>query len=291
MRAKGLWPWRPYALAAALALVASCVVGATPNKAPLLFGITPVFLVDQASFLDGWNRYLSERLQRPVRFVRRKTYAEITDLLQNGELDAAWICSFSYVFHRTSLRLVAIPVFRGEPFYESYLIVPAADTATQGYTDLADKVFAYVEPRSNTGYLYPRYAIQQLGEDPNGYFRDTFFTWSHPDSVHAVAERVADAAAVDSYIWESLRLSDPALTERTRVVSRSKQFGFPPVVAGALLGESERQALADVILGMHEDAEGRRLLGLLHLDRFIPPRDEIYDGIPAMIEALLPLSE
>jgi phosphonate transport system substrate-binding protein len=289
MRAIG--PWRHYALAAALALVASCVTGATPSQTPLLFGITPVFLVDQASFLDGWNRYLSERLQRPVRFVRRKTYAEITDLLQNGELDAAWICSFSYVFHRTSLRLVATPVFRGEPYYESYLIVPAADTATQGYTDLADKVFAYVEPRSNTGYLYPRYAIQQLGEDPNGYFRDTFFIWSHPDSVHAVAERVADAAAVDSYIWESLRLSDPALTERTRVVSRSKQFGFPPVVAGVLLGESERQALADVILTMHEDAEGRRLLGLLHLDRFIPPRDEIYDGIPAMIEALLPLSE
>lgn len=297
MRAQGPGPWRAHWLATVLALMAACATGASsgptphPAQAPLLFGITPVFLVDQASFLDGWNRYLSERLGRPVRFVRRKTYAEITDLLQNGELDAAWICSFSYVFHRTSLRLVAIPVFRGEPYYESYLIVPAADTGTLGYGDLEGKVFAYVDPRSNTGYLYPRYAVQQLGEDPNGFFRDTFFTWSHPDSVHAVADRVADAAAVDSYIWESLKLSDPVLTGRTRVVSGSKQFGFPPVVAGTLLAEPDRRALADVLVGMHEDPEGQRLLGILHLDRFMPPRDEIYDGIPAMIEALLPVSE
>ena len=291
MRARGPRPWRPYALAAALALVASCIVGAAPAQTPLRFGITPVFLVDQASFLEGLNRYLSERLQRPVRFVRRKTYAEITDLLQNGELDAAWVCSFSYVFNRTSLRLVAIPVFRGEPYYQSYLIVHFSDITTQGYADLADRVFAFVDPRSNTGYLYPRYAIQQLGEDPNRFFRDSFFTWSHPDSVHAVAERVADAAAVDSYIWESLRLSQPALTDRTRVVSGSKPFGFPPVVAGTLLSESERQRLAQILLAMHEDREGQRLLSLLHLDRFTPPRAEIYDGIAAMIESLLPLSE
>ncbi len=291
MRAPQGRRWASCALIAALVLVSVGVASDTRGRAPLLFGITPVFLVDQASFLDGWNRYLSEHLDRPVRFVRRKTYAEISDMLLNGELDAAWICSFSYVFNRSGLRLVAVPVFRGAPYYESYLIVPAADAVTQGYADPADKVFAYVDPRSNTGYLYPRYTIQQLGQDANGYFRETFFTWSHPESVHAVAERVADAAAVDSYIWESLKLSDPALTAQTRVVSGSQAFGFPPVVAGTLLDASERERLAWALLTMHEDAEGRRLLDLLHLDRFMPPSEEIYDGIPAMIEAVMPVTE
>lgn len=291
MRAFERWPWLTLWLAATLAFGAVAGPPAATARAPLLFGITPVFLVEQASFLDGWNRYLSERLGQPVRFVRRKTYAEIADLLQSGELDAAWVCSFSYVFHRATLRLVAVPVFRGEPYYESYLIVPAADTATRGYADLSGAVFAYVDPRSNTGYLYPRYAVQQLGEDPDRFFRDRFFTWSHPDSVHAVAEQVADAAAVDSYIWESLKLGDPALTAHTRVVSGSPRFGFPPVVAGTLLDEPEREALATALLGMHEDAEGRRLLAVLHLDRFMPPSEEIYDRIPAMIEALLPAAE
>lgn len=261
------------------------------TPAPLLFGITPVFLVDQTNFTDGWKTYLSERLERPVQFLRRKSYVEITDLLLNGELDAGWLCSFSYVFNRASLKAIAVPVFRGEPFYESYLIVPAEDRTTRDYADLAGKVFAYVEPRSNTGYLYPRFAVKELGRDPNQFFRTTFFTWSHADSVLAVSDRLADAAAVDGYIWEALKLSDPGLTARTRLVSRSRQFGFPPVVAGALLDGEEKARFTRVLLEMHEDPEGRRLLALLHLDRFIEPDESIYDGIPAMIESVGSMSE
>jgi hypothetical protein len=37
-------------------------------------------------------------------------------------------------------------VFHGEPFDESYLIVPAEDRTTRDCADLAGKVFAYVEP-------------------------------------------------------------------------------------------------------------------------------------------------
>lgn len=284
---------------AVLALLSWVLFGVTPVSAnppapvpaPLSFGITPVFLVDQANFLEGWKTYLSERLGRPVRFVRRKSYVEITDLLLNGDLDAAWICSFSYVFNRASLKALAVPLFRGEPYYESYLIVPASDGSTQGYAGLAGKVFAYVEPRSNTGYLYPRYAIKQLGRDPNRYFRDSFFTWSHADSVVAVADRLADAAAVDGYIWETLRLGNPSLTDRTRRVSVSRQFGFPPVVAGAFFEGEELAGFTRVLLGMDGDPEGRRLLGLLHLDRFITPAADLYEGIPAMLEATESVAE
>lgn len=287
----GRWAALPVLVAVVAFLAAGRAVAEAEDPDAFHFGITPVFLVDQARFLDGWGAYLSERLGRPVRFVRRKTYAEITDLLLSGELEAARICSFSYVFNRHSLPLIGVPVFRGEPYYQSYLIVPAQDRETRGYEDLAGKVFAYVEPRSNTGYLYPRYAIQQLGRDANHYFRETFYTWSHPESVSAVAERVADAAAVDSYIWESLMLSEPALAERTRVVSGSVGFGFPPIVGGSFLAEAERLRLSDILLTMHQDPEGRRLLSVLHLDRFIEPRAGLYDSIPEMIQAVLPMSE
>jgi len=284
---------RQLALAVALSWLAWVPSAATQDRAgePFLFGITPVFMVDQTAFLAGFGPYLEERLGRPVRFVRRKSYAEITDMLLRGELDAAWICSFSYVFNRGSLPLVAIPVFEGEPYYQSYLIVPATDGDTRGYGDLRDKVFAYVEPRSNTGYLYPRYAIAQLGGDANAWFRETFFTWSHPDSVLAVADRVADAAAVDGYIWEVLRRGDPALTERTRVVSGSPKFGFPPIVAGSVLSDEAQARLAKALLGMHRDPEGRRLLDLLYLDHFMAPRDEIYDSIVDMLPAVMPAVE
>ncbi len=258
---------------------------------PLTFGITPVFLVGQSQFLDGFGAWLEAQLQRPVQFVRRKSYAEITDMLIGGALDAAWLCSFSYVFNRSVLPILAVPVFRGEPYYQSYLIVPADDQSTQDYADLGGKVFGYVEPRSNTGYLYPKFAVRTLGEDPEHFFRETFFTWSHPDLVHAVADHFAEAGGVDSYIWETLRLSDPALTARTRVVSGSIRFGFPPIVAGTLLDEAEQRKLARLLVTMHLDPDGRALLGRLHLDRFQLPTEDLYDSIPPMIQSVMPSAE
>lgn len=281
-------------LGLALMLLVRIVIGdapAAPEAGPFLFGITPVFVVDQTPFLAGFGRYLQGRLGRPVHFVQRKSYAEITDMLLGGELDAAWICSYSYVLNRTELALLGIPVFQGEPYYQSYLIVPASDGGTRGYQDLQGKVFAYVDPRSNTGYLYPRHAIGGLGKDPNTWFRETFFTWSHPDSVRAVADRLADAAAMDSYIWEVLHLNDPGLTDRTRVVGSSEKFGFPPVVGGSLLEAGEKTRLVEALLQMDRDPEGRRLLDLLYLDGFITGREDIYEGIAAMIRAAAPLVE
>jgi len=250
---------------------------------PLSFGITAVFLVDQENFLSDWKRYLETRLGRPVQFVRRKSYAEITDMLLNGQLDAAWICSYSYVLNREQFRLLATPVFHGEPYYRSYLIVSADDHRTRGYPDLKSKVFAYVEPRSNTGYLYPRYRLHQLGLDDGQFFRDTVFTWTHANIIRAVAEKMADAGALDGYIWEVIRHRQPALAIRTRVVARSDKFGFPPIVASASTWRKTAGELQKILLQMHLDPEGKRLLDMLDLDRMIEASPSIYDSVEAMV--------
>jgi len=46
-----------------------------------------------------------------------------------------------------------------------------------------------------------------------------------------------------------------------------------------------------VLLGVDQDPEGQRLLGLLHLDHFMAPREDICDGIAAMIQAVMPVVE
>ncbi|MEO5365813.1 MAG: PhnD/SsuA/transferrin family substrate-binding protein [Magnetococcus sp. WYHC-3] len=251
-----------------------------PAVAPLSFGITPVFLVDQNPFLAHWKDYLESRLHRPVRFVRRKSYAEISDMLLNGQLDVAWLCSYSFAVYSNRLVPLATPLFRGEPYYRSYLIVSAEDSAVRGYLDLAEKVFAYVEPRSNTGFIVPRETLRRLGRDPDHFFRTTFFTWSHADVIAAVADRVADAGAVDSYIWEILARRQPAMAAKTRVVEKSEAYGFPPIVAGPQFPAADLGRLRALLMNMHEDEEGRRLLAMVELDRLGPVDRAWYQNIP-----------
>ncbi len=245
----------------------------------LRIGLTPVFLDNKLSILRTWQRYLEKHLERPVEFVQRPTYREITDLLLAGDIQSAWICGFPFVRYARQLQLLAVPLYRGQPLYRSYLIVPASDASTRNISDLQHKVFAYSDPDSNSGYLVPRVRLRRLGYNPDTFFSRTFFAWAHYDVVMAVAEGVAQGGAVDGYVWDTLRQMHPEITQRTRIVNRSRTFGFPPLVVHSSLPEEEVGLLRHVMLKMTEEPDGIALLRQLNLDGFITGNTELYEGI------------
>jgi phosphonate transport system substrate-binding protein len=100
--------------------------------------------------------------------------------------------------------------------------------------------------------------------------------------VEAVAEGLADGAAVDGYVWETLARREPVLTARTRVVLRSPLFGFPPLVGGPGLAEPDVEAVRRVLLAQEGDADGRHLLGELNLDGFSAEGPALFQDIAQM---------
>lgn len=248
-------------------------------------GMTPAFLHDQHSLLAEWRDFMAASLQRPVEFVQRDSYRETMDLLRLEKLDFAWICDYPYLHLKQEVRLLAVPLYQGQPHYRSYLIVRKSDTQVRSMTDLAGSVFAYADPYSNTGYLSPRYEIRQLGRDPATFFRKTFFTWSHRKVVEAVASGLARGGAVDSYVWDTLAYVEPTLAARTRVVWRSPEYGFPPFVSHRSVSAGDFQLMQQHLLGMVSTGAGRRLLEQLHLDGFTTGSPALYDGVARMMRA------
>ena len=76
--------------------------------------------------------------------------------LLDESIDVAWLCGFPYVAQERKLTLVAVPVYQGVPLYRSYLIVPTSDGRTRSIVDLAQRVYAFSDPLSNSGYLVPQ---------------------------------------------------------------------------------------------------------------------------------------
>ena len=249
---------------------------------PLRVGLTPVFLDNQVAFLKLWRNYLQQHLQREVQFVQRGSYRDVVALLQQGQLDFAWLCGYPFVRNRRSMKLLAVPLYQGRPLYQSYLIVPAGDTKSNSILDLRGKVFAYSDPDSNSGWLFPVHSLLRLRESPATFFAKTFFTWGHRKVVEAVAVGLAQGGAVDGYVWDTLALHHPELTARTRIAERSPSFGFPPFVARASVGDADFAAMQAVLLQMNVDAVGRALLRRLNVDGFEPGRLTLYDGVLAM---------
>lgn len=268
-----------------VALGAASLAGPTAlaRPAPLRFGLTPVFLDDRIGLLARWKAYLTDAVGE-VEFIQRQTYAQIIDTLRTGLTDFAWICGYPYVLHERELRLVCVPRWRGHPTYRSYLIVPVDSPARQ-LEDLAGRNFAFSDPLSNSGFLYPQHLLRGLGTDPGRFFARSFFTYSHRHVVEAVAERLADGGAVDGYVWETLVRVSPRLTAGTRVVHRSPEFGFPPIVAGPKARGDALRSFREALLAMHADARGRAVLQELQLDAFAVEPESLFESIALMARA------
>ncbi|MDH3282291.1 MAG: phosphate/phosphite/phosphonate ABC transporter substrate-binding protein [Gammaproteobacteria bacterium] len=249
-------------------------------------GVTPVFLDYQTALLGDWQQYLETRLQRPVKFTQRSSYREIMELLLADELEFAWICGYPFVSHRPNLRLLAVPIYQGQPLYQSYLIVPRSDDKTRSIVELKGKLFAYSDPDSNSGYLVPQYQLYSKGEDRDGFFRKAFFTWAHQKVVEAVAAGLADGGAVDGYVWDTLEKVNPALTAKTRVVTKSEKFGFPPFVARRHVPDHIFDAMQHALTQMTEDPQGQSLLNRLNLDGFNVEKEGLFDSIAELMKTL-----
>ena len=266
----------------ALSFATALQAGTELAKPPIRIGLTPVFLDDQSAFLNAWRSYLESHLGRSVVFTQRGSYREIVDMLREDKLDFAWLCGAPYVRNKKYFRLVAVPLYRGEPLYRSYLIVPSTDNQTRSLWDLRGKVFAFSDPDSNSGHLYPEYLLAKKGIQPASFFSKSFFTWSHRKVVEAVASGLAQGGAVDGYIWDTLSKTHPELTSRTRIVTESPQFGHPPIVARRSTSKKDVAALQQVLFLMVHDIKGGPLLDQLNLGGFVYGDEHLFDSIADM---------
>lgn len=239
------------------------------------------------SYYQEMLEYIGKRLGRRVQLIQRKTYEEIDELFPKGEVDLAFICSGPYAAGKDAygFEALATPQVRGKPFYQSYLIV-RKDSPYRSLHDLRGKVFAFTDPESNTGSIVPRHWLAEIGETPESFFRQTTFTYSHDNSILAVAKSLVDAAAVDGHQWEYYQHVNPIHTADTRVIRKSDPFGSPPVVASLKLDGEVTSRVRNLLLTMHEDPEGRRIMHKILIERFVPPRDEWYEPIKTMTASI-----
>jgi phosphonate transport system substrate-binding protein len=232
-------------------------------------------------------KYIAGSLDIPYEFHQRRTYREINNLIETGQLDFAFICSGAYaeLSPDASIEILAVPVTRGNTWYQAYIIVPDSSPAQQ-FADLEGLNFAFTDLLSNTGYLYPLYRIVEEKEDPDAFFKSTVFTNAHDISIQMVSRGLVDGASVHGMIFEYLVENEPERVRGIRILEKSEYFGIPPVVATFRMDDELKMNVRDILMNMHLDDNGRDLIDKLLIDKFIEGNDTDYDGIRAMRSAL-----
>jgi phosphate/phosphite/phosphonate ABC transporter binding protein len=238
-------------------------------------------------FYQDLFRYMSKKLGYNIEFIQRKTYQEVNNLLIYSKVDLALICSGAYIENslNNNVDLLVVPTKNQKPYYNSYIITNKENDYTR-IEDLEGKEFAFTDPLSNTGALYPKYLIKQLGKNPNTFFSKTIFSYGHDISMQLVSKGIVDGASIDALIFEYNKIFYPERIKYLKIINQSPDFGIPPLVVPKKLDAKIKRDLKTFFLNIHKDSTGNNILKKLLIEKFIIGFDHNYNSIRDMNQAL-----
>lgn len=241
------------------------------------------------SFSKALTAYIGQRLGMVTEFVGDIPWQERELLLDQGQIDVAWICGLPYVRKNAGanngIDLLAAPVmqharYANKPVYYSDVVVHA-DSHFRSFEDLKGASWAYNESGSHSGYNLVRYHLAVNGT-AGGYFARVIESGSHQDSLQMILERAIDASAIDSTVLEMEAIRNPSITSDIRTIHVLGPSPAPPWVVHRSVPAEIRQTLQLEFLEMDKTHNGRRILQTAGILRFVRIADEDYDPIREM---------
>ena len=169
-----------------------------PTTRELTFGFTPVLSErEMQNEFEPLMTYLSATLGQKVVLYVAKDYGDLRTQMEAGTVDVGSFSPFAYVdaARGAKIRIIAQSILEGSATYRG-LIVARKNSGLRTVADLQGKRFAFVDPKSASGYIYPRAMLLEEGIKPETYFSSTIFAGSHDKVIAAVLAGQVDAGAI-----------------------------------------------------------------------------------------------
>jgi phosphonate transport system substrate-binding protein len=135
--------------------------------------------------------YLQKKTGYYFKVAVPTSYAAVIEAMGTSEADIAWLATYAYILahEKYGAEVKLSTVRNGLNKYRGQFIA-RADSKIKKIEDLQDKVLAFTDAASTSGFIYPSAILQSKGVKPKEYF----FAGGHPQAVLAVYSGRADAA-------------------------------------------------------------------------------------------------
>jgi ABC-type phosphate/phosphonate transport system substrate-binding protein len=235
----------------------------------------------------AWRRLLERAIAKAgvaMDVIDHPAPAGLPELWKRPDLGCVFMCGWPFALDAERRPIVAAPIpaaswSAGRPIYRAEFVV-AAGSPHRTLDDVLGRRFAFNAHHSHSGWNLPCAHLAELGAPQFRALVGPFVT--HHRSIAAVADGEADVASVDSWWLELLRLHDPALASRVRVIASTRASPIPLLVGaeprhGDPLGAVARDKLRAALLALQDEPVGRSLLTPLALRGFAIVQPEDYD--------------
>ncbi len=205
-------------------------------------------------------------------------YNGVIEAMRSNHVDVAYLGPFSYVLGTTVAAIEAFATAEtaksSRSFYRSQIIA-RKDSGIADWKGLKGRTFAFVDPSSTSGHLFPKAGLMKLGFDPEKDFGRVLFTGSHDANALAVANKRVDAATIADRILDAAVQKKLVDRADIHVVWESDPIPESPTCWRKNLPEELKANIKSAFLNIRDITwadQGK-------LNRFVETNDQAYDII------------
>lgn len=245
-------------VAAVLAALPTSVVAAPALVLALKPDKNPEALLAEKQVLE---RFLGERLQRPVKVIIPLSASVIIEGFANGTIDLGYLSATDLARAKKlgSARLLLAGEFPdGKTSYRSYWLT----LRDRPYTDIAQlrgKPVAFASKTSTSGFVVPLWDLRQRGlvserGRPEEFFGagNVFFGVGYVSAVERVFAGEAEAAAVSDYVFDRDKHLSAEQRAKLKVIQSQGPVPSHVIAVRATLPADERAAVQAALLAFNE---------------------------------------
>lgn len=227
---------------------------------PLRFGV--MSLAQPARIHQQWQPfvdYVAKKSGYEIEIVIPRGFKKIKKKIANKHIDIFY--TNSYVFYRLNQAGKALPLAQmqnldGDIMSESVIFV-RSDSGIDNLADLKNNRVAFVSPAGAGGYLAPRALFFKQGINTKKDVKESF-TKNLTSSITKVLLGDVDAGTMCGLNYKLM--NKKINTGELKIIATSERYpeniiGIRPEIAASI-----REKISNVILGMPNDNEGKKVL-------------------------------
>jgi phosphate/phosphite/phosphonate ABC transporter binding protein len=263
----------------AIALIAGVALS---HAEELKFGVAPgLGETEMRAELEPFLSYLSGALGRMVSLYIAKDDGDLQTQMEAGAVDVGNFSPFGYVAGARGgkIRIIAQSALDGSATYRA-VIIKRFESGIQSLADLEGKRFAFVDPKSASGYVYPRALLIEKGIDPERSFKETIFTGSHEKVIAAVLFGPAAAGATDEGAV-AMAKAQGFPTFDPEVLASTDPIPHDAIAVRVGLSDAMVKGIQNALAELARSPAGRQVIvrSRKKLTGYAPANDALYDVV------------
>jgi phosphonate transport system substrate-binding protein len=262
-----------------------------PNGGVVRFGVEPYDTAPKlVPIYDHIGKLIGDKLGCEVKIQVTTNYNAEIEAMRSGKLEVGEFGPLGYVLAHQVAKAEAVATFgnkdgKAETYWASLVTWPGSGIKT--VADIRGRTFAFSDPASTSGHLFPAYGLRKAGLDPDKDLKPVY-AGSHTASFEALRNHKVDAGELNSQQIESASQRGSYKEGDVVFLWKSDPIPIDPIALRADLPDGFKKRFTTILqtLDLSElPAADLKILGSSG-GRLVPQTDAAYDGVRDLVKTL-----